>query len=171
MKKTFERLRCFFKNLMWTQLLLNLWTIQKNKLVFRSDLSFTVIESFFPSFKPRDHNELETWKEGLFKWRRPRKPEVTKLLLQFDNYFSVFVPERSRAGTNPLSQYLHHHGHVLVRYNHSDVTEVQSQFGFMIEWTRDRLTRNLWMCHCTGVCVHHVNNWHGDTRQRVEGSR
>jgi hypothetical protein len=33
----------------------------------------------------------------------------------FDDYVSVFVPERSRAGTNPLSQFLYQHGHVLVQ--------------------------------------------------------
>jgi hypothetical protein len=32
----------------------------------------------------------------------------------FDNYFSVFVPERSRQGTNPLSQFLYQPGHLLV---------------------------------------------------------
>ena len=32
-----------------------------------------------------------------------------------DNFFSVFVPELSRAGTNPLSQFLYQCGHVLVQ--------------------------------------------------------
>ena len=33
----------------------------------------------------------------------------------FDNYCLVFVPGRSRAGTNPLFQFLYQHGRVLVQ--------------------------------------------------------